>query len=157
MQPNFVILHVSTDGQPPASPSPSPSPSSSPAGVVRGYDGKCLNDAGNSGADRAKIQIWAQQQGIGRPAQWTYKKYELVHKTMCVNAKGTAKNGAPVILWSCTGTANEIWTHKSNGEFVLKAGGGKLCLTDPGDAKQNGIQLTVRTCANATDQHWTLP
>ena len=154
--PNFVIQHVFTDGQPPAAPSPSPSPSPAPAGLVRGYDGKCLNDAGNSGADRAKIQIWSCNK-TSAAQQWTYKKDELVRKTMCVNAKGTAKNGAPVILWSCTGTANEIWVHKSNGEYVLKAGGGKLCLTDPGHARQNGTQLTVSTCANATDQHWTLP
>jgi ricin-type beta-trefoil lectin protein len=158
LQANFIIMHVFTDGQQPST-SPSPSASSAPpasAGLVRGYGGKCLNDAGGSAADRAKIQIWSCHQSSAAE-QWTYSKDELARKSMCVNAKGTAKNGAPVILWSCTGTANELWIHQSDGEYVLKAGNSKLCLTDPGHSTQNGTQLTVTTCTNAADQHWTLP
>jgi hypothetical protein len=159
-QPNFIVLNLFTDGQQNTGTSPSASPSSSPSapagGLVRGYDGKCLNDAGNSAADRTKVQIWTCSRASAAQ-QWTYRDDELTHRSMCVNAKGTAKNGAPVILWSCTGSANEAWTHKSDAEYVLKADGGKLCLTDPSHSTRNGTQLIVSTCANTADQHWTLP
>jgi len=43
-----------------ASPSPSPSPTtpSGPVRVYRGFGGKCVDDAGNSSALRAKVVIW---------------------------------------------------------------------------------------------------
>jgi hypothetical protein len=49
---------------------------------------------------------------------------------------------------------NELWTHKSNGEFVMKANGGKYCLDDPASSTHNGTQLIVWTCKNGTNQHW---
>ena len=44
-----------------ASPSPTPTPSSTAASVhpVKGYDGKCLDDKGNSSANRAEVVIWS--------------------------------------------------------------------------------------------------
>ena len=79
------------------------------------------------------------------------------HGGMCANARGAAVSGSKIILWPCTGSANEIWTHKSNGEYVLKAGHGKLCLDDPRSSTANGTQLIVYTCTNTPNQHWTLP
>jgi hypothetical protein len=32
-----------------------------------------------------------------------------------------------------------------------------LCLTDPEDAKKNGTQLTLATCRNTSNQHWSVP
>ena len=69
--------------------------------------------------------------------------------------KANGGNGSKVILYSCNGGANEIWTHKSNGEFVLKANGGKYCLDDPASSTHNGTQLIVWTCKNRANQHWT--
>jgi Ricin-type beta-trefoil lectin domain-like len=43
----------------------------------------------------------------------------------------------------------------SNGEYVLTSHDGRLCLTDPGNATSNGIQLTAATCENTANQHWT--
>jgi ricin-type beta-trefoil lectin protein len=74
-----------------------------------------------------------------------------------VNDAGNAGNGGKVILYTCTRAENDRWTHRSNGEYVLESQGGKLCLTDPGQSTRNGTQLTVATCKNTTNQHWTLP
>jgi hypothetical protein len=154
-----VTLSYQTDQNPSPSPSASPSPSPSPPApvhLVRGFDGKCMRDMDDSAAKRTKIVIWAcdpTAQGQG----WTYRSGELrIHGSMCVNAKGTGTSGSPVILWPCSGTPNEIWLRKS-GEYALKAGHYKVCLTDPRFSTSNGTQLTVRPCKNARNQQWSLP
>jgi alpha-galactosidase len=92
------------------------------------------------------------------PAEtWKYHGGELIHNKMCANAQASAVKGSKIILWPCNGSANEIWTRKSNGEYVLKAGHGKLCLDDPRSSTANGTQLVVYTCTNSRNQHWTLP
>jgi Ricin-type beta-trefoil lectin domain len=150
--------------QPSASPSPSaslspssPSPSTSSVHLVRGFDGMCVRDMGDSAAARTKVVAWAcdpTAQGQG----WTYRGDELrIHGSMCVTAKGSGTSGSPVLLWPCDGGRNEIWAHRSGGEYALKAGGYKLCLTDPGFATANGTQLVVLACTDARDQRWSLP
>jgi Ricin-type beta-trefoil lectin domain len=144
-----------------ASPSPSPSPTATPTGspappVVRGFGGKCAGTPGSSAAKRTKVEIRACS--ATSPAEtWKFRGGELIHDNMCANARGPVAKGSKVILWPCNGSANEIWTHKSNGEYVLKAGHGQLCLDDPHSAIANGTQLMVYTCTNSRNQHWTLP
>jgi hypothetical protein len=139
------------------SPSATPSPSAPPVHLVRGFDGMCLRDTGDSAAKRTKIVVWvcdptAQGQG------WTYRGDELrIHGDMCVNAKGRGTSGSPVILWPCNGSPNEIWIRRSNGEYVLKANGYKLCLTDPVYSTGDGTQAVVGVCSDARDQRWSLP
>ncbi|HXL96574.1 MAG TPA: RICIN domain-containing protein [Streptosporangiaceae bacterium] len=145
----------------PVLPSPTasatPSPSAAPVHLVRGFDGMCLRDTGDSAAKRTKIVIWAcdpTAQGQG----WTYRGDELrIHGDMCVNAKGRGTSGSPLILWPCNGSPNETWIHGSNGEYVLKANGYKLCLTDPAYSTGDGTQASVGFCSDARDQRWSLP
>ncbi len=140
----------------PGAASPTPTSSPSPTGSVRlyrGFGGKCVDDAGNSSADRAKVQIWSCN-SHDRAQQWTYSGGKLIHNGKCLNDQRSGGNGSKVILFSCNGGANEIWTHHANGEFVLKANGGKYCLDDPASSTRNGTQLIVWTCKNTTNQHW---
>ena len=123
---------------------------------VHGFDGTCLDDKGNSSAKRASVIIWScnntdQAQG------WTFSGSELKIHGMCLNAKGNGKQGSKLILWSCNGSANEIWSHRSNGEFVEKANGYKLCIDDPGYSTKNGTQPFMYACNNGKNQLWTLP
>jgi hypothetical protein len=140
-----------------ASPSPSPTPSASPVPqVVRGFGGKCIGTPGTSSAKRTKVEI--RTCSATSPAEtWKYHGGELIHNKMCANAQASAVKGSKIILWPCNGSANEIWTRKSTGEYVLKAGHGKLCLDDPRSSTANGTQLVVYTCTNSRNQHWTLP
>jgi ricin-type beta-trefoil lectin protein len=145
-----------------ASPSPSPSTSSSsapapPSGhVVTGYAGKCLDDAGNSSADRAKVQIW-NCNSFDNAQLWTYSNGELVHNGKCINDRAWGGNGTKVILYGCNHALNELWTHLSNGEYVLNAKGYKLCLDDPASSTRNGTQLIVYTCKDSANQRWSKP
>ncbi len=138
-----------------ASPSASaPAPAS--GHVVQGYAGKCVDDAGNSSADRAKVQIWSCN-SFDKAQLWTYSNGELVHNGMCANDQRSGGNGSKVILYSCNGGSNELWTYLSNGEYVLKARGGKYCLDDPAYSTRNGTQLIVYTCKDSANQRWSKP
>ncbi|MGH3196424.1 MAG: ricin-type beta-trefoil lectin domain protein [Streptosporangiaceae bacterium] len=135
------------------SPTPSPTPTSSPAPEFRGYGGKCLDDAGNGSADRTKIQIWTCN-SRDKAQGWTYHGGELIHNGKCANDQRFGGNGSKVILYTCNGASNEIWTHHTNGELVLKANGGKYCLDDPAYSTRNGTQLIVYSCKDSANQRW---
>jgi hypothetical protein len=143
-----------------ASASPSASASSSPAPAayhpVKGYAGRCLDDAGNSFADRTKIQIWKCNPS-DQAQYWMYSGGELIHGGMCVNDQRSGGNGSKVILYTCNGAANEIWIHLANGELKLKANGGNYCLDDPAYSTRNGTQLIVYTCKDSANQRWSTP
>ena len=123
---------------------------------VHGFDGTCLDDKGNSSAKRASVIIWTcnntdQAQG------WSFSGGEVKIHGMCLNAKGNGKQGSKLILWNCTGSGNEIFSHRSNGEFVEKANGYSQCIDDPGYSTKNGTQPFMYKCNGGGNQRWTLP
>jgi hypothetical protein len=129
-----------------ASPSPSPTSTSPAAGhVVKGYDGKCLDDTGNSTCNNDKAQLW------------TYSSGELIHNGKCLNDARWGGSGTRQILYTCNRALNELWTHLANGEYVLNAKGYKLCLDDPAYSTRNGTQLIVWTCKDSSNQRWAQP
>lgn len=121
-----------------------------------GFDGTCMDDSGNSSALRAKVQIWTCNP-TDKAQGWSYSGSELHHGSLCLNAKGNGKSRSKLILWKCTGAANEIFIHRSDGELVEKANGYKVCVNDPAYSTRNGTQLIVYTCQNTPNEHWSLP
>lgn len=122
---------------------------------VRGFGNMCADDTGNSTAAGTKIEAWTCYNGASE--QWAFSHGELIHRGKCMNDKANGGSGSRVVLYTCTGAANELWTHNSHGEYVLKAHHGTLCLDDPAFSKKNGTPLVVFTCHNTANQHWTLP
>jgi hypothetical protein len=124
--------------------------------LIRGYGGKCLDDKGNSSANRTKVIIWTCNSS-DRSQAWTYTNGELVHNGKCANDQGGGGNGSKVILWTCNHSPNEVWFHAGrNGEFILSGTThGLQCLTDPNHSTRNGTQLVVSACHNSSDQHWS--
>jgi hypothetical protein len=139
-----------------ASPSPSSTSSSAPVDPVKGYDGKCLDDKGNSSSNRAEVVIWGCS-GSDQAESWKYSNGEFVHNGMCLNDKGSGGNGSKVILYSCNGGSNEKWSELANGELKLQAHNGAYCLDDPRSSKTNGTQLIVYACHDSANQKWSLP
>jgi hypothetical protein len=136
--------------------SSTPPPPKPTVHLIKGYDGKCVNDLGDSSAKGAKVVLWSCAKDAA--GNWSLNGTgQLVHGGECVNDAGNAGNGGKLILYTCTSAENDRWAHGANGEYVLKSHGGALCLTDPGQATKNGTQLTVATCKNTADQHWTVP
>jgi len=133
---------------------PWPSPASEP--LIRGYGGKCLDDKGNSPADRTEVILWTCDSAD--PAQgWTFTGGELVHDGTCANDRGDGGAGTKVIVWACDHAPDETWSHTGgDGEFVLGSRShGLLCLDDPGYSTANRTQLIVYPCRNTSNQHWT--
>jgi hypothetical protein len=143
-----------TSSPSPTSTSTSGSGSNSGGGEIKGYDGKCVDDAGNSSSLRAKVELWSCS-GSDKAEKFTYSTGLVKHNGLCLNKKSNGN----VILWTCDKNAtNEIWVFNTiNHEVILRAGNFKDCLTDPGYSKKNGTQLTVAVCKNTSNQHWGLP
>jgi chitinase len=147
--------------QPAVSPTPTPtpsstSPSSAPVHQVKGFDGKCLDDKGNSSSNRAVVVIWSCS-GSDPAENWQYSSSEFIHNGKCLNDQGNGGIRSKVILWTCNGASNEKWSELANGELKLQSHGGTLCLDDPRSSTKNGTQLIVYTCADAANQKWSMP
>jgi hypothetical protein len=123
---------------------------------VVGFGGKCLDDKGNSSANRTAIVIWTCS-GSDQAENWKFSNNEFVHNGKCLNDKGSGGSGSKVILYSCNGGSNEKWSELANGELKLQAHGGTLCVDDPRSSTKNGTQLIVYTCHDSANQQWKLP
>jgi hypothetical protein len=141
---NSITVSIASSSTPPP-----------PVHAIKGYGGKCVDDTANSSAKGTKIELWSCDKTAAQ--NWAYTGGHLEHNGKCVNDQGNGGSGSKVILYTCTKAANDIWTHKSNGEYVLKAHSGKLCLDDPGYSTKNGTQLVVHTCKDTANQRWSLP
>jgi hypothetical protein len=142
-----------------ATPTPTQSssvPSGGVTGVIKGFDGKCVNDTGNSSKLGAPIVSYVC--GSAKGKTWRYAQGELIHNGLCLNDKGNAGNGGKLILYTCNGSPDEIWVYNSLKDiFQLRAHSFTLCVTIPNSSKKNGIQLQANTCHNGANQHWTMP
>jgi Ricin-type beta-trefoil lectin domain len=123
---------------------------------VKGYDGKCVSDKGNSSSNRTAIIIWLCS-GSDQAENWKYSNNEFIHNGMCLNDKANGGSGSKVILYSCNGGSNEKWSELANGEIKLKSHNGQLCLDDPAYSTKNGTQLIVYSCKDSSNQKWKLP
>jgi hypothetical protein len=121
---------------------------STPAGPIRGFASKCVDDAGGSTAGGNKIDIFTCN-GKAQQAIAFDTTGELIVLGNCVTGTTTA------FLEPCKGATSQIWTRQANGEYTLKSNG--KCLTDPGNSKKDGTRLTLAVCANTANQHWSLP
>lgn len=123
---------------------------------IKGYDGKCVSDDGNSSANGSEIQIWSCS-STNQAENWKFSNNELIHNGKCANDKADGGKGSRVVLYTCDGAANSKWTSLSNGELRLQAHNGTLCLNDPRSSKTNGTQLIVYTCNDSANEKWSLP
>jgi hypothetical protein len=151
-----MVLNWTPSSTPSATTSTSSSSPPVHVSLIRGYGGKCLDDRGNSSANKNAVILWSCNSGDSAQG-WTFSGGELKHNGKCANDQGNGGSGSKVILWSCNGASNEKWFHSgSDGEFILSLSShGLLCLNDPGYSKSNGTRLIVYTCKNTSNEHWT--
>jgi hypothetical protein len=131
-------------------------PSSGPVHPIKGFDGKCVDDKGNSSANRAAVVIWGCS-STDQAENWSFSSNEVKHNGKCLNDQGNAGSGGKVILYSCNGGSNEKWSELANGELKMKAHNGTLCLNDPRYSTKNGTQLIVYKCTDSANEKWSLP
>lgn len=124
-----------------------------PVGALTGYKHLCLDNKSGLSINGNPVDIW---QCIGGARQrWTQEYGELQIASKCLTNNTGGGSGAKLVIETCNGGRTQRWARNSAGEYVLA--GTNLCLTDPGGATSNGTQVEVQTCANASDQHWSVP
>ncbi len=124
------------------------------------YAVRCLTDPGNNPARGAPVVIRDCEDLYSQT--WSFRNGELIHGRYCLTDKGNGGIRTRLILYTCTGAADQVWTyrpggaHAPDGEFVLKAHGGRLCLDDPKTSTANNTQQIVYTCTGGNDQRWIM-
>ncbi|TVZ00061.1 glycosyl hydrolase family protein [Trebonia kvetii] len=129
-----------------------PTAKATAAGHMTGYEGMCLanqnslNVAGNPIALRSCASLAGEQ--------WSfYSDGTLRVQGGCLDdVKGTTSSGAWLDWYPCNGTGDQVWTHKSNGEFVNPRTG--LCLADP--LGNTSARIVIETCNDDATQRWAI-
>jgi len=123
-------------------------------GPVTGYQGLCLDVRAAATADGTPVQVYTCN-GTGAQT-WTAtssNQLQSLGKCLDVTGAGTA-NGVLVQLYTCNGTGAQTWVHQSNGEYINSNSG--KCLDDTGFGG-SGTQVEIWTCADSSNQQWSLP
>ena len=158
--PFSAVLNYTPTSSPTTTATPTPTSTSPAAGPpvhpIKGFDGKCVSDKGNSSANRAKIIIW-NCSSTDQAENWKFSSNEFIHNGKCMNDQGNGGLRSKVILYTCNGASNEKWNELANGELRLQGHGGTLCVDDPRSSTTNGTQLILYTCTDAANQRWSLP
>lgn len=120
-----------------------------------GYQGLCLDLAGDSNADGAKVDIYTCNGTNGQ--QWTIEPNSTIQadgKCLDVVGGGTA-NGTLVDLFTCNGTGAQVWQPQSDGALVNPQSG--KCLDDTGFSTTPGTQVQIWSCSGNSNQSWVSP
>lgn len=79
---------------------------------------------------------------------------------LCLDARGSAKNGTPVQQWTCNGISNENWQPGEDiadeipALFSRVSGTNSYCLDIPGAQKTAGLAMQIYRCNGTEAQKW---
>ncbi|MFG1807505.1 PHB depolymerase family esterase [Streptomyces sp. NPDC049040] len=68
----------------------------------------------------------------------------------------TTTLGTQQQIYSCTGGANQTWTHNSSNQLTVTVGGGTLCLDANSKGTTNGTKVIVWSCNGQANQQWNV-
>ena len=66
----------------------------------------------------------------------------------------TTTLGTQQQIWSCSGAANQTWTHTSAGQLTLTVSGTTLCLDANDQGTTNGTKVITYSCNGQSNQQW---
>ncbi len=81
------------------------------------------------------------------------------HSNKCLDVfGGGTQDGASVIQWTCTNSANQQWklVQQDNGYFTVVARHSGKCLDVFAGGTQDGAHVIQWTCHNGANQRWRL-
>ncbi|MFE9426440.1 PHB depolymerase family esterase [Kitasatospora sp. NPDC006697] len=95
--------------------------------------------------------------GGGTPTPGGTGPLHAVGAGKCLDDPGsTTTPGTQQQTYSCSGAANQTWTHTSSQQLTLTLGGATLCLDANGRGTTNGTKAIVWSCNGQTNQQWNL-
>ncbi|MGW2490324.1 extracellular catalytic domain type 1 short-chain-length polyhydroxyalkanoate depolymerase [Streptomyces sp. NPDC001606] len=68
----------------------------------------------------------------------------------------TTTLGTQQQIYSCSGGANQTWTHTSSNELTVTVGGSTLCLDADAKGTTNGTKAIVWSCNGQANQQWNI-
>ncbi|NUP50100.1 MAG: alpha-L-arabinofuranosidase [Catenulispora sp.] len=68
----------------------------------------------------------------------------------------TTTLGTQQQIYTCSGAANQTWTHNSSGELTVTVNGTTLCLDANGKGTTAGTKAIVWSCNGQTNQQWNV-
>ncbi|HXR73089.1 PHB depolymerase family esterase, partial [Actinocrinis sp.] len=68
----------------------------------------------------------------------------------------TTTGGTQQDIYTCSGAANQTWTHTSSGALSVTVGGTTMCLDANGKGTTNGTKAIIWSCNGQTNQQWNL-
>ena len=132
-----------------------PSGDNVPTTPLVGYQGLCLDIAGDNNTNGTAVEVYTCNGTNGQ--QWTEEPDGTVRadgKCLDVIGGGTG-NGTKVDLYDCNGTGAQVWHPQANGSLVNPQSG--ACLDDTGFSTTPGTQVQIWSCTANSNQSWTMP
>ena len=75
-------------------------------------------------------------------------------KCLDLGNSGSTKNGAPIEIWTCTGSAHQRWTYNTTDFTVRYQADTSKCIDLPGSDTANGNRLWLWDCHEGKQQKW---
>ena len=126
------------------------------SGPNTGVAAECVDDAGNSGAPGAAVQLITCMND--NEQNWTVNSDGTIGVNgLCLDTQGGGTaSGTPVVVDTCDGAPTEVW-QQGTGNTLVNQGASGLCLDDPGSSTTSGTALQIATCSGSSGQVWPLP
>jgi len=156
-----IILKTLEDGSAGPVPGSCTSPASWPSGsvvhIVNQHSGKCMDVAGASMGDQAKVQQFHCHDGKNQI--WILESNgEIVslNSGKCLDVPSASLNDNVLVQqFTCHGGTNQLWRATPRGE-IINVNSGK-CLDLPSGDIADQVQLQQFKCNYGTNQQWVFP
>jgi hypothetical protein len=75
----------------------------------------------------------------------------------CLDVPGASTTGGTQMdIWTCSGAANQIFTHTSSNQLTVYSGSSQKCLDASGKGTTAGTKVIIYSCNGGTNQQWLL-
>jgi hypothetical protein len=108
-----------------------------------------------SDATENSVQANITSVGYGNGASSTAGALHAVAASKCLDVpNSTTTQGTQLQIYSCSGAANQAWTHSSSNQLTVTVGGTQLCLDAYAKGTANGTKAVTWACNGGTNQQW---
>jgi hypothetical protein len=115
---------------------------------------RCVDVQGGRFTQGARLWLYDCNTTVSQLFSYDLASRHLMISNLCVQADGTGKQGAALVLGACSGDANRSWKVEFKQDHAQLIGASGLCLDVPGGRFDNGVPLQVWACNGMISQLW---
>ncbi|MEZ0067223.1 hypothetical protein ABIA32_003236 [Streptacidiphilus sp. MAP12-20] len=122
------------------------------------YEGVMTSGYASASTESAvQANIVAAGYGTGSSSGSSTGPLNAVGAGKCLDdPNSTTTLGTQQQIYTCSGAANQTWTHTSSGQLTLTVSGTTLCLDASGQGTTAGTKVDVYSCNGQANQQWNL-